>query len=67
MVVLSVFSVTAFAEEDGEGVSASPPSVTATSAILINQDTGRVLFAKNEHQRMYPASMTKLLTDNGNA
>ena len=62
MVVLSVFSVTAFAEEDGEGVSASPPSVTATSAILINQDTGRVLFAKNEHQKMYPASMTKLLT-----
>jgi D-alanyl-D-alanine carboxypeptidase (penicillin-binding protein 5/6) len=32
------------------------------SAILMEQTTGKVLYAKNERARMYPASMTKILT-----
>lgn len=36
--------------------------IVAESAILINQDTGQVLFDKNANTPMYPASTTKILT-----
>ena len=45
------------------------PEIKAKSAILINADTGRILYEKNSHEKiryrrcaMYPASMTKMLT-----
>ncbi|MFS0781115.1 D-alanyl-D-alanine carboxypeptidase family protein [Bacillus sp. 1P06AnD] len=34
----------------------------AKSAILIERDTGEILYGKNEHQRLSPASMTKIMT-----
>ena len=36
--------------------------LTATAAILIEQDTAQVIFEKNADERMYPASTTKILT-----
>ncbi|MCL1988693.1 MAG: D-alanyl-D-alanine carboxypeptidase [Firmicutes bacterium] len=36
--------------------------VAAEAAILIDQNTGNVLFAQNEHQQMFPAGLTKMLT-----
>ncbi len=38
------------------------PVVTAESAILMEADTGTVLYSKNIHQKEYPASTTKILT-----
>lgn len=38
------------------------PTVSAQSAILIDADTGVILYAKNIHEKLYPASTTKLLT-----
>lgn len=38
------------------------PVVTAESAILMEAETGAVLYAKNIHAREYPASTTKILT-----
>jgi len=38
------------------------PAVGAESAILIEAETGAILYAKNIHQTQYPASTTKLLT-----
>lgn len=38
------------------------PAVGAESAILIEAQTGTILYAKNIHQREYPASTTKILT-----
>ena len=38
------------------------PSVTARSAVLIEATTGTVVFGKNEHMRMHPASTTKIMT-----
>jgi len=35
--------------------------VSASNAILINADNNRVLFEKNANQRVYPASITKML------
>lgn len=38
------------------------PSVTSETAILIEASTGTILYEKNAHQQMYPASITKILT-----
>lgn len=38
------------------------PTVGAESAILIEAQTGTILYAKNIHQKQYPASTTKILT-----
>ena len=38
------------------------PNVTASAAILIEESTGTILYEKNADQKMYPASMTKVLT-----
>lgn len=38
------------------------PVVSAESAILIEAETGAVLYAKNIHQQEYPASTTKIMT-----
>lgn len=38
------------------------PSISAGSAILIDADTGAVLYDKDSHAKAYPASTTKLMT-----
>lgn len=40
----------------------SGPSVNSQAAILIEAETGTILYEKNIHQKMYPASITKTLT-----
>lgn len=40
----------------------SGPSVSSQAAILIEAETGTILYEKNIHQQMYPASITKILT-----
>lgn len=38
------------------------PSITAQGAILMEAETGTILYAKNIHEELYPASTTKMLT-----
>ena len=38
------------------------PSLVAPAAILIEESTGTILYEKQADQKMYPASMTKVLT-----
>lgn len=38
------------------------PEVHAESALLLDMNTGKVLYSKNEKAKMYPASTTKILT-----
>lgn len=38
------------------------PEVTAPSAILIDAETGKVLYEKNADEKRYPASTTKVMT-----
>ena len=53
-----VFSV--YAEEiSADGIK---PSITAETAILMDAASGDILYEKNAHQKMYPASITKLMT-----
>lgn len=53
----SAFSPLALAEEKGVQLTES-----AKSAILIERDTGQVLYEKNGHEKLPPASMTKIMT-----
>src|SRR5690625_1741904 len=47
-----------------ETASSETPDLApdAKSAILIERDTGKLLFDKNAHQKLPPASMTKIMT-----
>lgn len=38
------------------------PMIGAEAAILMEADTGTILYAKNIHEELYPASTTKLMT-----
>ena len=42
--------------------SAAAPAVSAQSAILLDRNTGRVLWAQNSDQRALIASTTKIMT-----
>lgn len=41
---------------------AEEPHVMGEAAILVDAKTGQILYQKNAHKRMYPASTTKMLT-----
>lgn len=50
---------------------AETPVVSSGAAILMDADTGEILYEKNSTQRLYPASITKVMTallalENGN-
>ncbi len=43
-------------------VNAETPEITATSGVVIDCIDGKVLYEQNMNEKMYPASMTKILT-----
>lgn len=49
-----------FSETGGGAVQA--PAIKSEAAVLMDQKTGKILFEKNSHKKMYPASLTKVLT-----
>ncbi|MCM3669526.1 D-alanyl-D-alanine carboxypeptidase [Mesobacillus maritimus] len=57
--ITSLFAPTAFANENGGGVQLADDSL---SAVLIERDTGKVLYDKNSKEQLPPASMTKIMT-----
>ena len=65
--VSSIYSVKVCAEGDSatdvsEVTYPSPPEITAKTGILIDADTGAILYDKDMHKKMYPASITKIMT-----
>lgn len=38
------------------------PDIQAKAALLVDANTGSVVYAKNERQELYPASLTKIMT-----
>ncbi len=58
--LLPCFSLFAFAKEG----SADAPElgITAKSAVLMEAETGKILYAKNESESLPPASVTKVMT-----
>lgn len=43
-------------------VNESDLEITSEAALLIDTNTGKVLYGKNENEKKYPASITKILT-----
>lgn len=58
IVIFTSLSAFAFAEND----SMMPVDVKAKSAVLMDQTTGTVLMKMNENQKLYPASVTKIMS-----
>lgn len=67
--IVTGFSFTAFAdvqEEENQSVAVSsstglPFEIKAKSAVLMDVTTGRVLLKMNENERLFPASVTKIM------
>ena len=49
-------------KSDWLNIHPSNIELTAESAAIIDQDTGQLILTKNEHQKLPPASITKVLT-----
>ncbi|OIJ10726.1 D-alanyl-D-alanine carboxypeptidase [Anaerobacillus alkalilacustris] len=56
-ILLSTFQVSALAEEGNINLAKQ-----SSSAILMERDTGTILFEKNSNEKLAPASMTKIMT-----
>jgi D-alanyl-D-alanine carboxypeptidase (penicillin-binding protein 5/6) len=54
-IALTVFPATAFGASEA-------PEVTAEAALVADLTTGEILYEKNADERLYPASLTKMLT-----
>ncbi len=49
-------------EEDDLFLPNGLPNVYGETAVLINANTGTVIYEKNAHEKIYPASTTKIMT-----
>lgn len=54
LVCVMLFPNVAFASQE--------PDITSESAIVMEPSTGNIIYEKEIHKKMYPASMTKILT-----
>jgi D-alanyl-D-alanine carboxypeptidase (penicillin-binding protein 5/6) len=61
MAIIPVFFFPVYFSDAAPDLNAAP-EITGEAAVLIDGKTGQVLFEKNAHRRMYPASTTKILT-----
>ena len=56
-----VFCASPAMAEEGES-TALPFDITAEAVYLVNLNTGKVVYEKNADKKMYPASLTKVMT-----
>lgn len=45
-----------------QALALEQPEVSSKAAILVDTDSGRVLYEKNADEKAYPASLTKVMT-----
>ena len=60
-VLLTCFTVPARAEEAAQ-TAAGAPAVEAPAVLLMEKETGCVLYEENAHDKREPASVTKVMT-----
>ncbi|MEM1483708.1 D-alanyl-D-alanine carboxypeptidase family protein [Oscillospiraceae bacterium PP1C4] len=58
LMIMTIIPLPTMAKED----SPHPPDLYSQAAVLMDADTGQVLWGKNMNSRMYPASLTKVIT-----
>lgn len=61
-ILLTIICLTATIQPVTADVWPSAPGVAAAAAIVMDVDTGAILYEKNIHDRHYPASITKVMT-----
>lgn len=52
----------ASADDTEKPVLPEDPDIQCKAALLVDANTGLAVYAKNEHQELYPASLTKIMT-----
>ena len=57
LIIFNIFSCISFATEESNNIN-----ISASSAILMDYSTGKILYEKESQKRMYPASTTKIMT-----
>jgi len=57
-----VVNLLAFPVSATETSLPADPDIQAKAALLVDANTGNIVYAKNEHQELYPASLTKIMT-----
>ena len=60
-IITFILIFSTFACNSASAFQISGFELNAKAAMLISLDTGEVLYAKNENEKMYPASLTKML------
>ncbi len=60
--IIAAALIAGFCFTQQAGAIAAAPDVKAEAAILIDMDTGKILYEKNSGDRHYPASTTKMMT-----
>lgn len=61
--ILSLLTMPIASANGTEGpVLPEDPDILAKAALLVEVESGAIAYAKNEHQELYPASLTKVMT-----
>ena len=61
VLTLALLPTWALASE-GEAAMPPDPDILAQGALLVDLKTGKMVYGKNEHEELYPASLTKIMT-----
>ena len=62
ILILPNYNIYATNESENESTNEDELNLYSEAAILIDSNTGTVLYSKNGDERKYPASTTKILT-----
>ncbi|WP_051280650.1 D-alanyl-D-alanine carboxypeptidase family protein [Anaerovorax odorimutans] len=62
ILILSLILINIFVNEETVYAATEEPTIDAQAAVLIDANTGQVLYDKNMNEKMYPASTTKIIT-----
>ncbi len=62
LLLISIIASPLFTSTVQAASDTGPPSLTSKAAVMMDADTGDILFAKHANDAMYPASLTKIAT-----
>ncbi|MBR4546036.1 MAG: D-alanyl-D-alanine carboxypeptidase [Oscillibacter sp.] len=62
LLTLALTPFRGFASEEGQVVLPPDPDILAQGALLVDLKTGKMVYGKNEHAELFPASLTKVMT-----
>ena len=61
-ICLIIFLILSFISLFNVDAATTTPNIASPSALLMDLNTGKILYEKNMNEKMYPASLTKVMT-----